>query len=86
MDMKIGVKEFRANLPAYLESETPFAITRHGETIGYFIPTRQRRHVEDVELLNQAAAQIAAMIASAGLTENDIAADYKEIRDADHDA
>jgi hypothetical protein len=36
METKVGVKEFRANLPSYLESMSPIAITRHGETIGYY--------------------------------------------------
>jgi len=32
--MKISMREFRENLAGYLESSTPFAITRHGETLG----------------------------------------------------
>jgi len=38
METKVGVKEFRAHLLSYLESVFPIAITRHGETIGYYIP------------------------------------------------
>ena len=37
---KIGMREFRENLAGYLESGKPLAITRHGETLGYFIPPR----------------------------------------------
>lgn len=32
METKVGVKEFRAHLPAYLDSVSPIAITRHGKT------------------------------------------------------
>ncbi len=40
----VGIREFRENLAAYLlESNAPVAITRHGDTIGYFIPTRRKR-------------------------------------------
>ena len=42
--LKIGVREFRDKLATYLlESEAPLAITRHGDTIGYFIPARRTR-------------------------------------------
>lgn len=41
MEIRVGVREFHANLPTYLESVSPVAITRHGETIGYYIPTRR---------------------------------------------
>ena len=37
---KIGRREFRENLAGYLESGKPLAMTRHGETLGYFIPDR----------------------------------------------
>ncbi len=44
--LKVGMREFRDNLATYLlESETPVAITRHGDTVGYFIPARRRRSV-----------------------------------------
>ena len=37
--LKVGMREFRDKLATYLlESESPVAITRHGDTVGYFIP------------------------------------------------
>ncbi len=39
---KIGMREFRKNLAAYLEGGPPLAITRHGETLGFFIPAQKR--------------------------------------------
>ena len=39
MKMKsIGIREFREKLSSFLESSTPVAITRHGETVGFCIP------------------------------------------------
>jgi len=38
--LKIGIREFRQKLAGYLESGTPLAITRHGETLGFYIPAR----------------------------------------------
>ncbi len=37
---KVGIREFRENLADYLESKTPVAITRHGATIGIYVPTK----------------------------------------------
>lgn len=35
---RIGIREFRENLASYLEGGCSGAITRHGETLGFFIP------------------------------------------------
>jgi antitoxin (DNA-binding transcriptional repressor) of toxin-antitoxin stability system len=41
---KVGIREFRDNLATYvLESDKPVAITRHGETVGHYVPVRRRR-------------------------------------------
>ena len=34
--IKVGVREFRENFAAFLESDTPIAVTRHGETVGIY--------------------------------------------------
>ncbi len=39
---KVGIREFRAGLAEYIASDTPVAITRHGQTVGYFIPAHGR--------------------------------------------
>ena len=42
--LKVGIREFREKLASYLlETEVPVAITRHGDTIGYYIPARRKR-------------------------------------------
>ena len=44
---KVGIREFREKLSAYLlESDEVITITRHGETVGYYIPTRRKRSSE----------------------------------------
>ena len=73
----MGVKEFRAHLPSYLESVSPIAITRHGETIGYYIPARQGRNQAELDALKQAAATLESMMASMVTSEDDIAAEFK---------
>ena len=36
---KVGIREFRADIAQFIASSTPVAVTRHGQTVGYFIPT-----------------------------------------------
>lgn len=37
----IGVKEFRENLAEHLMSHDPIAVTKHGLTVGYYLPTHK---------------------------------------------
>ena len=40
---KVGVREFRAGLADFVDSEEPVAVTRHGHTVGYFLPVKPDR-------------------------------------------
>lgn len=79
---KIGMREFRENLAGYLESGKPLAITRHGETLGYFIPAQKRTHKADLVAMRAAAKDLDAMIAKWGASEDELMKEYKEIRRA----
>ena len=80
METKVGVKEFRANLPSYLESLSPIAITRYGETIGYYIPARHGRNQQDLDALRNAAAKLEAIMSALRVSEDDVAAEFKTRR------
>lgn len=81
--LKIGIREFREKLANYLlESDTPIAITRHGETVGYYIPTRRRRTDADREALRVAAERFEKELAEAGLSEDELVSDFKAWRKA----
>ena len=55
---KIGMREFRDKLATYLlESDAPLVITRHGDTVGYFIPARRKRSDAERQALKDAAAR-----------------------------
>lgn len=82
---KVGVREFRENLTNLLESDNPVAITRHGETVGYFIPTRNKTRDSDIRSLQIAAAELDALIASAGTSEEELMQDFKTLRRRDRD-
>jgi antitoxin (DNA-binding transcriptional repressor) of toxin-antitoxin stability system len=83
METKVGVKEFRAHLPSYLESVSPIAITRHGETIGYYIPARPGPNQAELGALKQAAAKLEAMMSALRVSEDDIVAEFKTRRATD---
>ncbi len=79
--VKVGIREFREKLATYvLESDTPVAITRHGDTVGYFIPVRRKRTDEDRAALKKAAAQLDVLLAAKGITEEEVVADFKRWR------
>ena len=77
---KIGMREFRENLAGYLESGKPLAITRHGETLGFFIPAQKRSRKAEVEAMRAAAKELDALITAWGASEDELMREYKEIR------
>ena len=79
--LKIGIREFREKLASYLlESESPLAITRHGDTVGYYIPARRKRSEADRAALREAAARLQEMLSAAGISEDEILKDFKRWR------
>ena len=79
---KVGVREFRDKLAYFLEAKTPVAITRHGETVGLYIPTRRRTSNRDLTALKVAAAKLDAMLEEAGISEDELVEDFKRLRKA----
>jgi len=79
--LKVGIREFRDKLATYvLESDAPVAITRHGDTVGYFIPARRRRSDADKAALKEAAARWHEILEAEGISEDDVAADFTQWR------
>jgi len=77
---KIGMREFRENLAGYLEAGTPLAIMRHGETLGFYIPAQKRDRKAQLEAMRAAAKELDGMIASWGASEDELMAEYRQIR------
>jgi hypothetical protein len=78
--VRVGMREFRERLADYLESGTPLAITRHGETLGFYIPAQKRTRKAELDAMRAAAKDLDAMIASWGASENELIDEYKEVR------
>jgi antitoxin (DNA-binding transcriptional repressor) of toxin-antitoxin stability system len=79
--LKVGIREFRDNLATYiLEADTPVAITRHGDTVGYFIPARRKRSETERAAFKEASARWQEILTSKGVSEEDVLADFKKWR------
>ena len=77
---KVGIREFRENLSSYLESKTPVSITRHGATIGIYIPTKPKPSQADLDALRVAGEKMQELIAAAGSSEDELITDFKQLR------
>jgi hypothetical protein len=58
------------------------AITRHSETLGFFIPAQKRSRRAEIEAMRAAAKDLDSMIAEWGSSENELMREYREIRRA----
>ena len=78
---KVGIREFRAGLAEYIASHKPVAITRHGQTVGYFIPT-QGQAVAELAALKKAAAELDRLLAASSVDIEEVEAEFKAARKA----
>jgi hypothetical protein len=77
--IKVGVREFREQIARFLESDTPVAVTRRGETLGVYVPTpRKSAKSADTSELRAAADRLAAALSDAD--EEEIVAEFKQMR------
>jgi len=78
---KVGIREFRDNLATYLlESDKALAITRHGDTIGYYLPARRKRSEAEKEAFEIASNQLQEVLDAKGITEDGIIEDFQRWR------
>jgi PHD/YefM family antitoxin component YafN of YafNO toxin-antitoxin module len=79
--LKVGIREFREKLARYLlEAEVPVAITRHGDTVGYYIPARRKRSEAERTALKEAAVRLQQVLTAEGISEEEILTDFKQWR------
>ena len=74
----IGIREFRENLAEILlDSSTPIAITRHGETVGYYIPARRKLTKAELDAFDQLADRLDRILAAKGISEDHVVEEFK---------
>jgi hypothetical protein len=76
---KVGIREFRADMADFIASSTPVAITRHGHTIGFFIPTPAHADA-DVSALRKAGQVLDKLLAKERVDIEGLMADFKAAR------
>lgn len=82
--LRIGIREFREKLATYLFKAEPVAITRHGDTVGYYLPARHKRSEAERSALKEAATHFRKMLDSEGITEDEVIEDFKRWRSGKH--
>jgi len=79
--VKVGIREFREKLATYLlESQVPVTITRHGDTVGYYIPARRKRSMAERAVLKEAAGRLQELLRAEGVSEEEILKDFRAWR------
>ena len=77
--IKVGVREFRERIATFLESDTPVAVTRHGETLGVYVPTRRKGlKSADISELKAAADRLASALSD--VDEEELVREFREQR------
>ncbi|HEX4064753.1 MAG TPA: prevent-host-death protein [Acidobacteriaceae bacterium] len=79
--IKVGVREFREQIARYLESDTPVAVTRRGETVGVYVPT-PRKSVRSAGQAELRAAADRLVQALSDVDEEEVVAEFKQMRRA----
>ena len=77
--IKVGIREFRADLADYIALNTPVAVTRHGQTVGYFVPAHGQNE-GDLAALRKAGQTLDLLLAEKQVDVEELVLDFKEAR------
>lgn len=79
----VGVREFREGLAEFLNNPEPVAVTRHGRTIGYFIPASDPAVAKaELEAFARSASKVEALLTELGVNEEEILHEFTQHRRA----
>jgi antitoxin (DNA-binding transcriptional repressor) of toxin-antitoxin stability system len=76
---KVGIREFRADLAEYIASSVPVAVTHHGQTVGYFIPTQGQADKDLLALKNECMVLDQQLVAQEVDVES-VMTEFKSVR------
>jgi antitoxin (DNA-binding transcriptional repressor) of toxin-antitoxin stability system len=79
MTVTAGVREFRQGLAEYIDQTEPVAVTRHGQTVGLFIPVHPDRSAATAAYA-EAAKKASALLADLGLSEDEAVSEFRTLR------
>jgi antitoxin (DNA-binding transcriptional repressor) of toxin-antitoxin stability system len=76
---RVSIREFRTDLAQYISASNPVAVTRHSQTVGYFIPTLAKSD-SDLVSLQKASLKLTALLAAQTVDIEDVVTDFKAAR------
>jgi hypothetical protein len=76
---KVGIREFRSGLAEFIASNSAVAVTRHGQTVGYFIPTNGQAE-SDIVALKIASKALDKIVAAKNIDIESVISDFKITR------
>ena len=79
---KVGIREFRSGLAEYIASETPVTVTRHGQTVGVFIPTPTPSQADLIAFMKASEALDKVLAQHPPLDIEQVMIDFKALRKA----
>src|SRR5438067_7992577 len=69
---RVGVREFRDHATQYLAGDEVLAIERHGQPIGFYIPTGASTRQRSTQSLERLERMIQRVRAETGLSEDEL--------------
>ncbi len=86
MSLRVGVRELREKLAEYVESTVPIEVTRHGQTIGFYIPVPKQPGQSERDAFLAAGQRMQQECARLGIGEDELLADFQRWRKLDQAA
>jgi antitoxin (DNA-binding transcriptional repressor) of toxin-antitoxin stability system len=84
MSIRVGVRELREKLSEYLESTVPIEVTRHGQTIGFYIPVPKTPGQSERDAFLLAGQRMQEECVRLGISEDELVVDFQRWRAARH--
>ncbi len=73
---QVGIREFRDHATRYLAGDEVLAIERHGQPIGFYIPTNASRAENLAEALERLEQTVRRVVNETGLSEEELSRLY----------
>lgn len=73
---RVGVREFRDHATRYLSGDEVLAVERHGQPIGFYIPTGASRRESFAQALERLEQSVRRALAETGLSEEELSRLY----------
>ncbi len=69
---RVGVRDFRNHASEYLAGDEVLAVERHGQPIGFYIPTGASRQESFTQALERLEQTVRRMVAQTGISEEEL--------------